>query len=59
MAWLFTIPVVAFVVFLVVGAITGRVKVVSCCSIADPRYDARMREAFADADHDESQPNSP
>ncbi len=59
MAWLFTIPVVAFVVFLVVGAITGRVKVQSCCAVADPRCDARMREAFVDADDVERQRNSP
>lgn len=40
--------VVAFLVFLVVGGITGRVKIKSCCAVADPRRDARMRAAFAD-----------
>jgi hypothetical protein len=38
--------VAVFVVFLVVGSITGRVKMTSCCGIADPRCDARMRDAF-------------
>ena len=38
--------VIAFLVFLVVGAITGRVKSRSCCSISDPRQDLRMRGAF-------------
>ncbi|HET9842254.1 MAG TPA: hypothetical protein VFQ01_09640 [Nocardioides sp.] len=48
MAWVFAVPVVGFVVFLVVGAITGHVKVKSCCGIADPRCDARLRGAFLD-----------
>lgn len=47
-AWLLAIPVVAFVVSLVVGALTGRAKVVSCCSVADPRCDLRMQAAFVD-----------
>jgi hypothetical protein len=38
--------VIAFLVVLVVGAVTGRVKSRSCCSIADPRQDLRMRAAF-------------
>jgi hypothetical protein len=46
MTWVFAIPVMAFLVFLVVGAVTGHVKLTSCCSIADPRCDLRMREAF-------------
>jgi hypothetical protein len=36
----------SFTAFLVVGAVTGRVRVTNCCSIADPRHDARMRSAF-------------
>jgi hypothetical protein len=40
--------VAMFTVLLAIGAVTGRVKVTSCCSIADPRRDARMRDAFAD-----------
>jgi hypothetical protein len=50
MAWLLSVPIAAFVVFIVVGAITGHVKVRSCCGIADPRCDARMRDAFRDTD---------
>ena len=38
--------VIAFLVVLVVGAVTGRVKSRSCCSVADPRQDLRMRGAF-------------
>ncbi len=38
--------VIAFLVLLVIGAVTGRVKSRSCCSIADPRQDLRMRGAF-------------
>ncbi len=48
MAWVFAVPVVGFVVLLVVGSVTGRVKARSCCGIADPRRDARMRDAFLD-----------
>jgi hypothetical protein len=46
MTWVFALPVLGFLVFLVVGAITGHVKLTSCCSIADPRRDSRMRDAF-------------
>lgn len=37
-----------FLVLAVVGALTGRVGVRSCCAVADPRRDARMRAAFED-----------
>ena len=37
-----------FLVLVVVGAVTGRVEVRSCCTVADPRRDARMRAAFED-----------
>jgi hypothetical protein len=40
--------VAVFGVLLVVGGITGRIKVSSCCGIADPRNDLRMRGAFDD-----------
>lgn len=43
------VVVAAFIVTLVVGAVTGRVKVKSCCAVADPRRDLRMRDAFSDA----------
>ena len=35
--------VVVFLVLLVVGAVTGRVHVRGCCSIAEPGRDLRMR----------------
>ncbi len=31
---------------LVVGSIRGKVRLKSCCSVADPRQDLRMRAAF-------------
>ena len=34
----------AFLVLLVVGGITGRVRTTDCCSIADPTRDARMQD---------------
>lgn len=40
--------VIAFLVLLILGALTGRVKSRSCCSVADPRQDLRMRGAFED-----------
>jgi hypothetical protein len=46
MAWVFAVPVAVFVVLLVVGSVTGRVRMTSCCAVADPRCDARMRDAF-------------
>ena len=36
--------IVVFMVMLAVGALTGRVKARSCCSIADPNQDRRMAE---------------
>jgi hypothetical protein len=44
MAWVFAVPVVGFVVLLVIGSITGRVEVKSCCGVADPRCDVRLRD---------------
>ncbi len=40
--------VAVLVVLLAVGALTGRVRSRSCCSVADPRDDLRMRAAFED-----------
>jgi hypothetical protein len=40
--------VAVFTIVLAIGALTGRVKATSCCSIADPRRDLRMQDAFAD-----------
>ena len=48
MAFVFGVPVLLFLMAVVVGALTGRVKVSSCCAVADPRRDLRMRAAFAD-----------
>jgi hypothetical protein len=45
--------VIAFLVFVVVGALTGRVKAQSCCSLTgDPDTDLRMRGAEASPDRD-------
>lgn len=38
--------VIAFLAFLVVGAVTGRIKSRSCCAAPDPRQDLRMRAAY-------------
>ena len=38
--------VIAFVAFVLIGAISGRVKVQNCCALtADPAKDARLRDA--------------
>jgi hypothetical protein len=31
-----------------IGALTDRVKATSCCAVADPQRDLRMRDAFQD-----------
>jgi len=38
--------VVALVLLLVIGALTRRIEVTACCSLADPARDLRMRAAF-------------
>ncbi len=48
MKYLVAAPVVLFVVWLAVGAITGRVKARSCCSIPAER-DLRMRDVVVPA----------
>ena len=48
MVYLLGSVVALFVVMLVVGAMTGPVDLRSCCTVADPRRDARMRAAFED-----------
>ena len=35
---------------LVIAAVTGRVRMRSCCTTADPRMDLRMRDAIREAD---------
>ncbi len=37
-----------FLVAALIGAVTGRLTVRSCCAVADPKRDARMRAAFED-----------
>jgi hypothetical protein len=38
------------VLVLLLGAITGRLRLGSCCAVADPARDLRMRAAFEDDD---------
>lgn len=38
--------VLAFLLLLVLGAATGRADLRSCCSVADPSRDLRMRAAY-------------
>lgn len=42
--------VVAFLLLLVFGALTGRLRMQSCCAPVDPTRDLRMRAAFEDDD---------
>lgn len=35
--------VIAFMLFMLIGLLTGRARAKSCCVIADPAKDARMR----------------
>lgn len=37
-----------FLFLFVLAAVTGRADARSCCTVADPRRDARMRAAFED-----------
>jgi len=37
--------VIAFMIAMLLGALTGRVRAKSCCRIADPSQDSRMRGA--------------
>ena len=50
MAYVFGIPTLVFLVVLVYGGLTGRIRLSSCCTVADPKRDLRMRGAFEDAD---------
>ena len=51
--------VIVFLVLLAAGALTGRVRVTSCCAVADPRRDARMRGAFSEHLSDGAEPYEP
>jgi hypothetical protein len=48
MAYVFGVPVLLFLLTLAYGGLTGRVRLTSCCAVADPRRDLRMRAAFED-----------
>jgi len=54
----YAIGVVAIVVFIATtwAALSGRLRLTSCCSIADPANDLRMRAAFA-PDRDTQEPS--
>jgi hypothetical protein len=54
MAYVFGIPALVFLVLLVFGGLTGRLRLTSCCAVADPRKDLRMRAAFEDEDSPET-----
>lgn len=51
MAYVFAIPVLLVLYALAYGALTGRVRLSACCSVADPSKDLRMRAAFADSEN--------
>jgi hypothetical protein len=48
MQYVFGIPALLFLIALVYGGLTGRVRLTSCCAVADPRRDLRLRGAFDD-----------
>jgi hypothetical protein len=50
MQYVFGVPVALFLVALVYGGLTGRVRLTSCCALADPARDLRMRGADDEAD---------
>jgi hypothetical protein len=52
MVYLLATPVLLLLVTLIVGGLTGRVRVSSCCSIADPSRDLRMRAAYEQSERD-------
>ena len=43
--YLLAAPLVLFLILLIIGGLTGRVRLQSCCSIADPDKDVRMKES--------------
>jgi hypothetical protein len=58
MTYVFGVPAVLFLIALVYGGLTGRVRLSSgCCAVADPRKDLRMRAAFEEADLPERDPS--
>jgi hypothetical protein len=59
MQYVFGVPVLLFLVALVYGGLTGRVRMTSCCAVADPARDLRMRAAFEDDDDQSSSSGVP
>jgi hypothetical protein len=59
MQYVFGVPVLLFLVALVYGGLTGRVRMASCCAVADPACDLRMRAAFEDDDDQSSSSGVP
>lgn len=51
MAYVFAIPVLLVLCTLAYGGLTGRIRMSSCCSVADPSKDLRVRGAFANSKH--------
>lgn len=52
MQFVLAFVVLAFIVAITTLAVTGRLKVRSCCAVADPSRDLRMRGAFDDERRD-------
>jgi hypothetical protein len=48
MTTVLAVAVIMFMVAAVAVLVTGRATLRSCCSVADPRRDSRMRGAFTD-----------
>jgi hypothetical protein len=48
MAYIVGAAFLVVLALLVFASHTGRVHARSCCGVADPRHDLRMRAAFAD-----------
>ena len=38
--------VIAFILIMLIGGLTGRFRARSCCNVADPARDSRMRNVF-------------
>jgi hypothetical protein len=58
MAWVLAVPMVALVVLLDVGSITGNVKMKSSCCVSDPSCDPRMWDGFLE-DANATKPSQP
>lgn len=46
MPYVLGVLAVLFLAFMIVGAVTGRLRASACCTVADPARDLRMRAAF-------------